>query len=589
MAKTPPPLDEKHLRLSTARIEKAWEALRKHVLMGPLVMRAKLKIINYQPQVPAMFTTVASSGEIFANPFNYPRSLEEWTFVLAHSLLHLAFGHSRHIKRGIVWNIACDCVVNEFLARMRIGTAPEGFLHLPPGMPNDEEKLFTIWSQNGSSPKGDTTNGSAVDMSASGSAKANWADIFARAVRRAAKESLNLAAGEHAELGQAAQARAWFVKNYPLLGAVLQHFKLIEDARLCERLQIRVAAVSPARRELLLNPGWAMSDGEYRYVLAHMALHAGFQHLQRREGRDPFVWNAACDYCVNSWLARMPLLKTNCNAPGEGQLLSAEFQDLSPEEIYERLNRNPKAAHKLITLAGESTPDVLGIAEEKEDGTSGRLLLDALLRGYQIHTESGKGALPYTLIDELRALEHPPLAWDVQLAQWFDKHIPPVERVRTYGRASRRQSATPNIARPKYVWPDTEHMQRATFGLIVDSSGALAPEILAEAIGAIGVYALSRNIQQVRIVTSGAGLCDLGMVAADIISHEIASSPRSTPKLQPAIELLDSARDFPTEAPVLILAGMPCDRIGTRREHAFLVRKGNRLPFQTDAAVIGIG
>ena len=123
--KTPPPLDEKDLKISTQRIERAWEDLRKHPLIGPLVTRAKLRIIDYQPQIPAMFSTVSSAGDIYANPFNYPRTIGEWTFVLAHGLLHLAFGHVRNARRGIAWNIACDCVVNEFMARMRIGVAAE--------------------------------------------------------------------------------------------------------------------------------------------------------------------------------------------------------------------------------------------------------------------------------------------------------------------------------------------------------------------------------------------------------------------------------------------------------------------------------
>ena len=187
MAKQPAPMDEKTLRISTGKIERAWEDLRKQPLTGPLVQRARLKILEQPPQNPAMFTTVNSAGEVFANPFNHPRQPGEWVFTLAHSLMHLAFGHVRQAQRGILWNIACDCIVNDFLGRMRIGTQPEGLLRLPPGMPNDEQKLFTMLSQTGNPPKGFTTNGTAVDMSATGAAKANWADIFARAIRRAAK------------------------------------------------------------------------------------------------------------------------------------------------------------------------------------------------------------------------------------------------------------------------------------------------------------------------------------------------------------------------------------------------------------------
>lgn len=590
MAKKPIQLDEKDLRKSAERIERAWEDLRKHVLLGPLVTRAKLKIIGYEPQVPAMFATVGGGGDIFVNPFNYPRTIQEWVFVLAHALLHLAFGHTRHAGRGILWNIACDCVVNEFLARMKIGTQPEGLLRLPPGMPNNEEKLFQMWTQAGSPPKGETTNGTAMDMAA-GTSKANWADIFARAIRTAARKTLSAAGGE--ELTQAQQARAWFVKNYPLLGAVLQHFTLDEDARFCERLGVRVAAVAPAQRKIFINPGWALNDFELRHVLAHMALHAAFQHPQRRKHRDPFVWNAACDYCINEWIDKMPPVARASKPPSEGYLRSVIYDGLAPETIYERLMGNPKAAHKLVTLAGQDVCDMLSPGALPSRGAStharvDRLLLDALLRGYQVHTESGKGTLPHALLDELRALENPPLPWDVQLGRWFDEHIPPIERVRTYGRPSRRQSSTPDIARPRYVWPDDETMVKGSFGLVIDASGALDRTYAALALGAIATYALSRNIPSVRLVLSGAELLDEGQIACDDLVQRFQISARSSTTIQPAVEALENARDFAHDAPVLLLTAVPCDKIKTTRTHAYLVPENGRLTYHSDAPLIEI-
>ncbi len=147
--------------------------------------------------------------------------------------------------------------------------------------------------------------------------------------------------------------------------------------------------------------------------------------------------------------------------PSQGYLRSVLFDGLSPEEIYDKLMENPKAARKLITLGGQGISDMMcHLAVDKYERTD-RLLLDALLRGYQIHTESGKGSLPPAMLEEMRALENPPLPWDVRLGRWFDEHIPPVERIRTYGRPSRRQASTPDIARPRYVWPDLENLVKA--------------------------------------------------------------------------------------------------------------------------------
>ena len=47
-----------------------------------------------------------------------------------------------------------------------------------------------------------------------------------------------------------------------------------------------------------------------------------------------------------------------------------------------------------------------------------------------------------------------PVAWDVQLSRWMEGHVPRLrEPLRTYARASRRQSSTPDIPRPARYTP----------------------------------------------------------------------------------------------------------------------------------------
>jgi hypothetical protein len=48
--------------------------------------------------------------------------------------------------------------------------------------------------------------------------------------------------------------------------------------------------------------------------------------------------------------------------------------------------------------------------------------------------------------------------------------------------------------------------------------------------------------------------------------------------LQPGIDLLWEARDFPRDGPLLIITEGACDRIAVKREHAILT-PGARLPF----------
>lgn len=45
------------------------------------------------------------------------------------------------------------------------------------------------------------------------------------------------------------------------------------------------------------------------------------------------------------------------------------------------------------------------------------------------------------------------------------------------------------------------------------------------------------------------------------------------------MRLLENARDFPADGPILVITDAECDVVRVRREHAFLVPAGARLSF----------
>ena len=49
--------------------------------------------------------------------------------------------------------------------------------------------------------------------------------------------------------------------------------------------------------------------------------------------------------------------------------------------------------------------------------------------------------------------------------------------------------------------------------------------------------------------------------------------------LQPGIDLLEDAEDFPKDAPLLVITDGECDRLTIRRDHALLIPAGRPLPF----------
>jgi predicted metal-dependent peptidase len=202
----------------------------------------------------------------------------------------------------------------------------------------------------------------------------------------------------------------------------------------------------------------------------------------------------------------------------------------------------------------------------------------ALATGLAYHDCNGRGSLPSGLVEEIRALEQPPLPWDAQLARWFEEFVRTPERRRSYARPSRRQSATPTIPRPGWLQPE-EAVPRCTFGVVVDTSGSMDHALLGKALGAIASYATARDVPRARVVFCDAAAYDAGYVSVEDIAGRVKVRGRGGTILQPGVDLLERADDFPRDAPILVITDAECDVVRIRREHAFLVPDGARLPF----------
>jgi predicted metal-dependent peptidase len=72
---------------------------------------------------------------------------------------------------------------------------------------------------------------------------------------------------------------------------------------------------------------------------------------------------------------------------------------------------------------------------------------------------------------------------------------------------------------------------------------------------------------------------DQGYLRPEDLMRDIRVTGRGGTVLQPAVRLLEGARDFPVDAPILIITDGDCDSFSVSRVHAFLVPRGRRLPF----------
>lgn len=534
---------------------------------------------------------------------------QEWAYVIAHCLLHFAFDHFQTKQFQKEWNIACDAFVAKFLADIKFGRPPDELQGDFAIGAQDEDRLHDKICRDGvgSDLKNRGVAGPfANDMLITGSAAKSfrgtpidWQEIFAGGLALAASSAVNVAAGLEPFVGSnealmkrtpAQRARSWFISNYPLLGALAASFDLIEDPNICNRMNVSIAAVHAEQREIYVNPSARLTEFQCQFVMAHEFMHVGLQHEQRRRGRDPYLWNIACDYVINGWLVEMGIGEM----PSQGLLHDQELKGMSAEEIYDRISKDLRRARKLRTLRGNiEDGDMLKgpIAEWWCSGDG--LTLDefykhALARGLDCHNQLNRGLLPEGLVEEINALSQPPIPWDVKLAQWFDHYFQPLEKVRSYARPSRRQSSTPDIPRPRYV--PAEYDDARTFGVVLDTSGSMDRNLLAKALGAIASYCSSRDVPLARVIFCDAAAYDQGYMSPDAIAGRVKVRGRGGTVLQPGIDLLHKATDFPEKGPILIITDTYCENnLVVRRDHAYLVPAGHYLPFSPRGKVFYIG
>ncbi|MBR2214858.1 MAG: hypothetical protein IJ849_03745 [Selenomonadaceae bacterium] len=359
-------------------------------------------------------------------------------------------------------------------------------------------------------------------------------------------------------------------------------FEIIEDYAFCRKNEISVAAVDVENAKIYVNPAAHLDEDEVKFVMAHEYLHAGLGHYQRCQGRNPYLWNIACDYVINGWLHEMKVGEM----PKNGCLYDETLKDKSAEEIYDCIIKEFRRFSKLSTFRGYGKGDIIGGAVKTTGATSlDDFFRSALQLGLEYHTKSQRGYIPAGLIAEIRALAMPPIPWDVELGYWFDLNFAPLTKSRTYARPSRRQGSTPDIPRPRYVTSEFAEYSR-TFGVVIDTSGSMSAKLIGYALGAIASYAVAKEVPYVRVVFCDARAYDAGYLAPEDIAGHVAVKGRGGTLLQPGVDLLIGAKDFPKDAPILLITdGYIESSMKIRREHAFLLPQGHHLPFHSNGKI----
>ena len=106
------------------------------------------------------------------------------------------------------------------------------------------------------------------------------------------------------------------------------------------------------------------------------------------------------------------------------------------------------------------------------------------------------------------------------------------------------------------------------------------------ALGAIASYSEAKEVPYARVVFCDAEAYDAGYISPGDIAGRVEVKGRGGTVLQPAVDLLQHAEDFPKDAPILLITdGMIESDLSIKREHAYLLPRGGRLPFRAKGQV----
>ena len=126
------------------------------------------------------------------------------------------------------------------------------------------------------------------------------------------------------------KARAQLLMDQPFFGTLALRLKLVQDDDNCD-----TAATDGTR--LVYNSKFIgkLDTVTRKGLIAHEVMHCVFNHMTRRQERDPKVWNVATDLAINTHLLDCGFLLP------EGGLVDNQYKDMTAEAIYNKIKDDP--------------------------------------------------------------------------------------------------------------------------------------------------------------------------------------------------------------------------------------------------------
>jgi len=331
--------------------------------------------------------------------------------------------------------------------------------------------------------------------------------------------------------------------------------------RLRSRPDWSVETMATDGRELLYSPQFVngLTPATLRGVLAHEVMHNALAHHARRVGREPRLWNIACDLAIN------PILRAAGMSLPDGHLMPGEgrFGELVPgksaEEYYSSLMENQESKEQSPSASESQDPGGCGQVIDPDQGDPAQVQASeaewkvAVAQAQQ--AAIGRGPLPGGLGRSVEQVLHPPADWRSVLREFVSAHA---RNDYSWSRPNRRF-----IAQGLYL-PGLHSEELGDVVLAVDTSGSIgarelgifaeeANAVLASYDCSVTVLYHDTEVQKVQIWRSSDGPLVLDAIGGGGTSHVCVFDWIAQAGDRPAcvICLTDLETEFPSVIPDL--------------------------------------
>ena len=210
-----------------------------------------------------------------------------------------------------------------------------------------------------------------------------------------------------------------------------------------------------------------LNKSECIFLVAHEVEHCVYDHMSRRGGRKPKMWNAAADYVINLELrqnnvGKLPDPKTS----GVTACYDEKYKDMFAEEVYELLEKDPNGNWPEFDVHFEPG-DGKGEPMTEEER---RVLQDEIRNAVmQAAKAAGAGNTPAGVKRMLKDLVEPQMDWreilNMKIQSMFKNDF-------TWSRCSRKSQAS------GIYLPATREDVRVEAAVSIDCSGSMSDEML---------------------------------------------------------------------------------------------------------------